>query len=243
MEHVIITGASRGLGAAMSRAFLEDGATVHALARSEIPATKNQYSYQVDIGDVQALVHTFRDIFASIDGDTCTSVTLINNAGLVSPVGPAAENDPDEIATSIAVNVSAPMIAAREFLQHSSSLSVHRTVLNISFGAGKSPMEGWSAYCTGKAGLDMYTKTAALEQEDAANPARFLAVAPGIVDTDMQSTIRDTSKESFKHVDKFRDYKKQGSLSDPDVTAAAMLRLLADRKATNGKLLDIREYL
>lgn len=243
MDHVIITGASRGLGAAMRRAFLENGATVHALARSNTSEEKNQHNYQVDVSDVQALIHTFRDIFANIEPKTCTSLVLINNAGLVSPVGPASENDPGDIAKSIAVNVSAPMITAREFLQQSKSMAVNRTVLNISSGAGRSPMEGWSAYCAGKAGLDMYTKTAALEQEDAANPVRFLSVAPGIIDTDMQTTIRGTSKDSFKHVDKFRNYKEQGALVDPDDTAKAMLRLLDDAKVKNGDLLDIRKYL
>ncbi|AXF55743.1 (S)-benzoin forming benzil reductase [Salicibibacter kimchii] len=243
MEHVIITGASKGLGDAMRRAFLERGATVHVLARSPISETKNQHSYQVDVSDVDALVQSFRSIFSTIDQQTCMALTLVNNAGLISPVGPAAENDPHEIAKSITVNVSAPMIAAQAFLQQSEHFSASRTVLNISSGAGRSPMEGWSAYCTGKAGLDMYTKTAALEQKEATKPARFLAVAPGIIDTDMQTTIRGTSKDAFKHVDKFRTYKKQGALVDPNDTAQAMLQLLDDPKAKNGELLDIREYL
>ncbi|QQK77035.1 (S)-benzoin forming benzil reductase [Salicibibacter cibarius] len=243
MEHVIITGASKGLGDAMRRAFLGRGATVHALARSQISEAKNQYSYQVDVSDVDALIQTFQSIFSRIDKQTCTALTLVNNAGLISPVGPAAQNDPHEIAKSIAVNVSAPMIASKAFLEHSEHFSADRIVLNISSGAGRSPMEGWSAYCTGKAGLDMYTKTAALEQKDAANPARFLSVAPGIIDTDMQTTIRGTSKDSFEHVDKFRAYKEQGALVDPNDTAKAMLQLLDDPKAKNGKLLDIRDYL
>ncbi|MBB6448406.1 benzil reductase ((S)-benzoin forming) [Geomicrobium halophilum] len=243
MEHIIITGASKGLGAAMRDAFLEEGSTVHALARTEIAEDDQLYTYQVDVSNVDALIQTFETIFTNIEEQNCTSITLVNNAGIVSPVGTADENDPHEIAKSITVNISAPMIATREFLKQSESFSAERTVLNISSGAGRKPTEGWSAYCTGKAGLDMFTKTAALEQNDTEQPARFLSVAPGIVDTSMQTTIRETSKASFKHVDTFRAYKEKGDLVDPDVTAKAMLRLLEDPDATNGKMLDIRNYL
>ena len=62
------------------------------------------------------------------------------------------------------------------------------TVINISSGAAHSPLEGWSAYCSAKAGLAMLTNTIALECADAG--VRVFGLAPGVIDTDMQASIR-----------------------------------------------------
>jgi len=62
------------------------------------------------------------------------------------------------------------------------------TIVNVSSGAGIRPLEGWSAYCSGKAGLVMLTRAIALENPS--NGIRVFGFQPGTTDTDMQVAIR-----------------------------------------------------
>ena len=78
------------------------------------------------------------------------------------------------------------MLLMDAFVPHPKELACPKLVVNISSGAAKRPIEGWSAYCSAKAGLDMATRTLALEQSRETNPVRVLSFAPGIVDTRMQ---------------------------------------------------------
>ena len=65
-----------------------------------------------------------------------------------------------------------------------------KRILNISSGAGRNPYEGWGAYCTTKAGLDHFSRVVAMEQANEQYPVEIVSIAPGIIDTDMQATIR-----------------------------------------------------
>lgn len=141
------------------------------------------------------------------------------------------------------MNLTAPVILANLFVKLSESYLVPKTVLNISSGAGRSPMDGWNVYCSGKSGLDMFTKTAAVEQEEATNPIRFYSLAPGIIDTNMQSTIRNADQSRFKHVDKFKAYKEDGNLVKPEVVSDRIIHGVLKDTHENGALLSIRDYL
>ncbi|GAK11767.1 (S)-benzoin forming benzil reductase [Geomicrobium sp. JCM 19039] len=241
MKHVIITGASKGLGLALTDEYLAENAVVHALSRS-IMQVKGGHHYEIDLTKVDALKDTFTAIFEQIDA-SCTELILINNAGMVEPVGTVIENTPASLEKSVTLNLTAPMATSSLFLQKSQHLNVKKTVLNISSGAGRSPMEGWSAYCSGKAGLDMFTRTAAAEQSEENNPVLFLSLAPGIIDTGMQETIRSSSEDSFKHVDTFKSYKANGDLAKPETISGTIVHSLLKDDLENGALLSIRDYL
>ena len=92
---------------------------------------------------------------------------LINNAGVIAPVGPLERADAGEIERNLAVNLVAPMLLMRRFLRATASRSPLRRIINISSGAGRRPIFGWGAYCAAKAGLDMATRVVALEAADA----------------------------------------------------------------------------
>lgn len=238
MEAYIITGASKGIGLALSRELAEKGHQVFGIARSfpaEWPGTK---SFEFDLLDANGIPDLIGSIFESISMD-CECITLINNAGTISPIGFAGSNNAQEISKSIALNLTAPMILTGEFISQSANLSIIKRVINISSGAGRKAYEGWSAYCAGKAGLDHFSLCVEKEYED----IKVMSIAPGIIDTGMQEKIRQSSESDFPMIENFKDYKKQGMLSTPQETAEKLIRLLERKDFQDLETIaDIRDF-
>ncbi|MGK9939449.1 SDR family NAD(P)-dependent oxidoreductase, partial [Salmonella enterica subsp. enterica] len=86
-------------------------------------------------------------------------------------------------------------------------------------GAARRPVEGWSAYCAGKAALDMFARSVNAEYASlrAERGVRAVALAPGVVDTGMQAAIREAD---FAQVERFRSLKANAQLTSPDEAAA-----------------------
>ena len=116
-----------------------------------------------------------------------------------------------------------------------------RDSINISSGAGRRPIFGWSAYCAAKAGLDMATRVAALEASTRARPVEAVSLAPGVIDTGMQSVVRGASQEDFVDIERFRAMKAAGELRRPEDVAADILRLEAAGRLTGDAVLDLRQ--
>jgi 3-oxoacyl-[acyl-carrier protein] reductase len=112
---------------------------------------------------------------------------LVNNAGVIEPISMIAEADPTEWARSIRINLIGAYYAIRAVLPGMIERS-RGAIINVSSGAAMRPLEGWSAYCTGKAGLAMLTRAIDLEHRNAG--IRAFGFQPGTTDTDMQVTIR-----------------------------------------------------
>ena len=124
---------------------------------------------------------------------------------------------------------------------HPAMKGAHRVrVTTISSGAALRPIASWSAYCTAKAGLDMWTRC--LAEEGATNNISAVSVAPGIVDTDMQTSIRSASPEDFPLLDNFVAYHENGQLTQPDAVASALFDLItAHTLEQSGQRFDVRD--
>jgi NAD(P)-dependent dehydrogenase (short-subunit alcohol dehydrogenase family) len=109
---------------------------------------------------------------------------VVNNAGVVTPIGRMDVLDVEAWAQNIGVNLVAAFHVTQQAIR---ARPVGLTVVNLSSGAARSAMEGWSAYCAGKAGLSMLTRSVYLEFGPG---VRVFGFAPGVVDTDMQGVIR-----------------------------------------------------
>lgn len=229
----VITGASRGLGAGMARFFLQRGMHVAVCARTapSLDDAEQCMSSVVDVTDPHA-VATFCaqtvERFGRID-------LWINNAGLLDPMGPLRDLDPNAFAKHIAVNVTGVFHGSQAFTRHLHARGGTGVLINISSGAARNAYAGWSAYCAGKAAVDRLSESLALEES--ASGLRVHAVAPGIIDTDMQTAIRQCSPDQFPKVQKFRDLKAAETFSTPEFVAEALLRLAFDPSHATDKIL------
>ena len=156
---------------------------------------------------------------------------LVNNAGIITPIGDLHETDPLEWARNVHVNLSGAAAAAHAVLP--GMIAAQRgTIINISSGAAHRPLPGWSAYCAAKAGLAMLTRDLAAEYAD--KGIRVFGFAPGVVDTDMQATVRASGVGPVAKL-------PREALSSPREPAAAIAFLASpagDRFA--GQELDVR---
>lgn len=238
MEAYIVTGASKGIGLALSRELAAGGHAVFGIARNLPAEWTGNHLFPYDLTDSSGIPKLMEEI-ASLLPEECTGVTLVNNAGTVAPIGFAGNNDADEISRSISLNLTAPMVLSGAFIKQVEKLKCTKRIVNISSGAGRNAYKGWSAYCTGKAGLDHFSVCVENEYED----VKVISIAPGIIDTDMQGEIRKSSENDFPLIGNFKEYKDQGLLSTPEETAGKLVRLMKRQDfETLGTILDIRDF-
>ena len=186
----LITGASRGIGAAAAQAFAAAGAQVALVARStdEIAEIAGQIgdkaiAISCDVSrynEVESAVATTAKTFGGLD-------ILVNNAGVIDPIGDLAHADVDAWTRNIDINLKGVMYGMRAVLPGMIAQG-HGTILNISSGAAHGPVEGWSAYCSGKAGAYMLTRVA--DHENRSHGLRIMGLSPGTVATQMQREIK-----------------------------------------------------
>ena len=139
------------------------------------------------------------------------------------------------------MNVTAPLVLMNRFLRATSPVELRR-VINISSGAGRRPIFGWSAYCASKAALDMASRAAALEARTREQAVHVVSLAPGVIDTPMQGIVRGASQEQFVDVERFRKMKEEGVLRPADDVARDILALEAAGRLDNAEaVLDLRE--
>lgn len=223
-QTVIVTGASRGLGAATARIAAQMEANVVLTARSE-QGLKGVAQEIEDAGgralvvvgdlsqaaDCQHIVAEAIRVFNQVDA-------LVNSAGVITPIAPLAAADPDAWSENLAVNVLGPFMltqAALPYLRRSNG-----RVVNVSTGAAVSVVPGWSAYCVSKAALNHLTR--ALAEEEPA--ITTIAIHPGMVDTDMQAIIRRQGANGMpaEEYARFVHYHEEGDLLPPEVPGCAL---------------------
>lgn len=231
----VLTGHSRGLGAAIAVELAGRGIAVLALARGQGADMPGVTQVALDLSDTAALsawlaggkLQTFL-----ADADTAL---LINNAGMLQPIGPLPGHDPAEVARAINLNVAAPLMLAAAV----AALDVdERRVLHVSSGAGRNAYPGWAIYCASKAALDHHARAATLDQADG---LRIVSLAPGVIDTDMQAQIRATGVERFPLRDQFEALKANGALASPEDCAQRLVAFALSPGFGAAAVADLRE--
>ncbi|MFC5700365.1 (S)-benzoin forming benzil reductase [Cohnella faecalis] len=250
MKYYIVTGTSRGLGEAIAEKLIASGNHITCISRGanerlvklaeDRGAELNYISF--DLSRSNEIEAVMRAIFAKIDKENAEAVILINNAGILAPIKPIESCSSEEIILNNQINLVAPMILSSSFIALAADIRADKQIVHISSGAGKKPYFGWSSYCSAKAGLDMYTRCAAVEQQDKEYPVRVVSFAPGVVDTAMQQEIRSTGKEYFRDIERFIALKEEGVLLTPEYAADKLLSVIASSDIENGAILHISQF-
>jgi benzil reductase ((S)-benzoin forming) len=243
MNLYVVTGTTQGLGAALALCIAADPANeLVAIARAPDGPIPGGARFQADLADTAVLERACDRVEARIRGKRYAKAVLLNNAGVIEPVGPLEAVDAAALERNLVVNLVAPMLLMRRFLRMTEGVAGLRRVINISSGAGRRPISGWSAYCAAKAGLDMATRVVALEARTRGIALEVVSLAPGVIDTAMQGTVRGASEAEFADVERFRKMKAEGTLRPAADVAADILRLeAAGRFAGEDAVLDLRQ--
>jgi NAD(P)-dependent dehydrogenase (short-subunit alcohol dehydrogenase family) len=225
----IVTGASRGLGFAMAQRLLEQP-DVELLAISRKPgiglAGPALTQWALDLAQPLQAAARLQAWLVERDGGAYASATLVNNAALMPPLAPIDHNDSAVLAETTRVGLEAPLLLTAAFLRATRSWSGARRVLNISSGLGRRPMAGSAPYGAVKAGLDHFSRIVALDEANAPNGAKVVALAPGVIDTDMQTEMRNADAASFPERERVLQMKENGLLDTPETAAEKVLNHL-----------------
>ena len=239
---VIITGGSKGLGLALAKEYHKNGYRIISISRSKIEKLYAVEQYQCDLSKTDEIDDIIYEIFQHLDKNITTNITLINNAGYLGKVNTIENIEPSDILYTIQLNLVAPLILNSLFIKLTKDWVCKKQIVNISSGAAINPYESWSMYCASKAGFDMQTKVIAKEQKDVKNGVNIVSIYPGIIDTDMQTKLRNTAKENFKSKQRFVDFFENGELVSPKQVAEKIYFLDRTGELKNGRILDVRNF-
>ena len=229
MKVAVLTGSSSGLGLAVYEHLLHQMDMLICLARRFTDAQLSkakQYSsslklIRLDLADTQndKLWHTversLRDVLST---KILNEIIFINNSGVIEPIGRVGALDRSQVLSSVSVNLVSPIIIANYLAQIAREKGAKLKVVNISSGAANRPIAGWALYCSAKAGAKMF-----FDVMKETNDVEVCHVDPGVVDTNMQSIIRQKSKEEFPQVEYCIALKNQKNLRNPNAAALEII--------------------
>ncbi len=232
MKQFFITGTSSGIGKALALKALEAGHKVVGISRRKNIEHPNYRHFIYDLSSYENYHLINFNVNRSAD-----ELILVNNAGWLGEVKPLAEINPKYIERAYQINLIAPSILSKFFIEQTTESKQKRVVLNISSGAANYPVHSWSTYCASKAAIDSLTRVMQLDHPD----VRCLSIAPGIVDTEMQGEIRLVDNADFPDKQRFVDYKNKGELTDPKEVAIKLLEIIDSPKNAVDCVFSLRD--
>lgn len=220
MNTVILTGANRGLGRELHRlVVMNDSPMVQGIFISRGPlreAEAGHHYVQADLGKKEVF-NTALEI-----SQGTKKVVFINNAGTIEPIGRAVDISAVDIEYAMRVNCVGPSSLAQQLISATKAIGASLFILNVSSGAARRPIKGWMAYCVSKAAAVMAFDVLAAENEH----VEVLHFDPGVMDTDMQSCIRQQAVDVMPDVELFRGFKIQQTLKSPQEVAEQIMSIV-----------------
>jgi benzil reductase ((S)-benzoin forming) len=250
----ILTGASRGMGLAMAQQLLAPDRLLLCISRqtnddlasaaTQKGATLLQWSQ--DLADSLGAAQRLQDWLQTQSPAALASATLINNAGVLTTIGPLEAAPPEGLVNALRVGLEAPMLLTAAFLRVTGEWVNEgwrgpRKVLNISSGLGRHAMAGQASYCAAKAGMDHFTRGSALDEAQKPFGAKLVSLAPGVIDTDMQTQLRAGDPAAFPDLQRFVELQRQGQLTPPDAAARSVLAWLHRPDFGQQPVADVRD--
>lgn len=242
MKLIIITGASKGLGKSLMDLSLENNYTVLSISRSKIKVKDNHFHISHDLSNPKGFENKLDKFLSLTDIKKIKSVSLVNNAAVIEPIGDIKNFSHSDYNSIMNVNMLTPMLLTSWLLKKFDKRKIPITIANISSGAAFIPLVNWSLYCSTKSGLKMFTDCLMLDYQTKTNIKAF-SFSPGVMDTKMQLTIRNQKKSNFKNLNKFRELKQKNLLLSPDSVSEGLFYLLASPNKIKNLHYDIRDML
>lgn len=233
----IVTGTSSGIGKALVELLLEKDHEVIGIGRSKKVEDVRYQHVQLDLSNAEAVLNFCFKL------PEAEEIFLINNAGTIGEIKRQGFAKNELIQDVFQVNLISPAILMNKFIEYCQKLGVKGTILNVSSGAGKRPIDAWAPYCASKAGLDLFSETISLEQGYCDNLIRVYSVAPGVIDTPMQELIRSKSIEEFSQVESFRSLKRSEKLVPPEEVAQCYYNVILNPSHNQPVVFSLRDRI
>jgi NAD(P)-dependent dehydrogenase (short-subunit alcohol dehydrogenase family) len=246
---LVLTGASRGLGAAIADQWLAPGHRLLCLSRHVDDSLAERAKaagvvceqWAVDLSAPAEAAARLQAWLAALDGNTLASATLVNNAAALTRIGPIDACSDAEMSAALRLGLEAPMLLCAAFLRATRAWPAQKRVLNISSGLGRRAMAAQAPYCAVKAGLDHFSRALALDERLHPNGAGVVSLAPGVIDTDMQIHLRAAEGTAFPDKAGFVALKERGQLSTSADAAARVLAYLNRADFGANPVADVRD--
>lgn len=252
----VVTGTSRGLGEALALQLLAPDHLLLCMARHTSEALTHAAQrhgahleqWVQDLAEPVEAGQRLERWLHSLHAPALASATLINNAGTLPAPGPLQHTAPNDLSHAMRVNLETPMQLCAAFLRITQTWCDNgwdgpRKVLNISSGLGRRAAAGQAIYCAAKAGLDHHTRCTALDEARRPNGARIESLAPGVVDTAMQTTLRQAPEALYPDAPHHRALHTQGQLSSVGSTAQLVLQRLQHPRFGDLPVTDVRQSI
>ncbi len=230
-----ITGASSGIGRALTESVPWDDSRVIGIGRRPGDGIEHVQADLADSSSWPAVGAAVRSELTDFHGDR---VVFIHSAGTLDPIGFAADADPEAYQASLILNGVASQVLGQQFVSAAAAVPAERSLVMISSGAARKVYPGWSAYGASKAAMDQWVRIVGAEQQIRGG-VKVFGVAPGVVDTPMQSQVRTADEVQFPSLQRFVDLHENGQLVPPEVVASWIWKLVEDGEE-NGSIVDLR---
>jgi benzil reductase ((S)-benzoin forming) len=231
-----ISGASGGIGQALARTVPWGPARVIGIGRTPLGGIEH---VAADLSDPAAWPVVGESFRRELDGFDGERVVFVHAAATLDPMGFVGEVDADTYARNVLLNSASPQVLGHMFVAAARDVPAKRNLVILTSGAARTVYPGWSSYGAAKAAVDQWVRNVGAEQSSRGG-VQVMAIAPGTVDTAMQSVLRRTSADDFPSRQKFVDLHADGKLSDPDAVARDIWGLV-DRGLDNGSVVDLRD--
>jgi benzil reductase ((S)-benzoin forming) len=222
LNYYFITGTSRGIGEALAKELLIDKKNyVLGFSRNQSIEESNYSHKHIDLSNIDSITN-----FDFPNVPNAESICLVNNAGTLGDIKYFGNLSDENLAHTMVTNFVAPIVLSNKFMRKYKDVANRKTIINLGSGASKTAYDGWGAYCASKAGLEMITKVIAKEQDTINTGFQIYNIAPGVVDTKMQESIRESNPDDFSHLDKFLELKKENGLYQAKDVAVKLVELI-----------------
>ncbi len=236
MNNYFITGTSSGIGQAIVKVLLQhQDNKILGFSRTN-KLFHPQFEHEaIDLSQTKDL-----DKISFPNLKKPKIIVLINNAGMLGKIKHIGQQKNQNIIDAMQVNFTSAAVLINQFIKKYQDVDCEKIIINISSGAATTAYDGWGNYCSAKAALNIFTEVIAKEQKTKQFPIKAFAIAPGVVDTIMQDTIRNTEVENFSNKGKFVDLKNNNQLYKAHDVAEKLVVMIQNTDMIDGIISRIR---